>query len=60
MGSERFLGQEIAKGINKVYDMVEKNKWPKVSIGQVKEYLGSEEFLGTSAWMWKEMRKIKK
>ncbi|MDD5487164.1 MAG: hypothetical protein PHW65_06390 [Dehalococcoidales bacterium] len=57
MGSERFLGQEIAKGINKVYDMVEKNKWPKVSIGQVKEYLGSEEFLGTGLWLWKEMRK---
>jgi len=49
--------QEIAKGINKVYDMVEKNKWPKVSIGQVKEYLGSEEFLGTGLWLWKEMRK---
>ncbi len=57
MGSERFLGQEIAKGINKVYDMVEKNKWPKVSMEQVKEYLGSEEFLGTGLWLWKEMRK---
>jgi len=59
MGSEHLLGEILASGISKLYDKVEKGEWPQISIGQIKEYLGSEEFLGTGLWLWKEMRKKK-
>ncbi len=29
----------------------------KIELGKVTEYLGSEEFLGSNVWLWKEMRK---
>jgi hypothetical protein len=60
MGSEKFLGREIARGINKAYDMVENNKWPKIGMEQVKDYFTSEEFLGTAGYLWLEMRKAGK
>jgi len=29
----------------------------RIDVGNIKNYLGSERFLGTAVYMWKEMRK---
>jgi len=31
----------------------------KINLGEIGEYLGSEEFLGSNFWLWKEMRRGK-
>ena len=31
----------------------------KINLGEIGRYLGSEEFLGSNFWLWKEMRRGK-
>jgi len=67
MKSEQFLGDLAAKGIYALYKKIEKNelRWPfplidpnKINVDKIADYLGSEEFLGTNIYFWKEMRKL--
>lgn len=54
MGSEKLVGEAMVSGLKWLEDKIENGINLRPNWG----YFTSEEFLGTAAWMWLEMRKM--
>jgi len=56
VGSEKLVGEAMVRGLQWLEDKIENG----ISLKPNWSYFTSEEFLGTAAWMWLEMRKAEK